>query len=308
MPLFSLTKMREKAAKLHGKAAVRKPPASQSNVKSEALVAPVAAAFKEDTTLTFHPGRLGWKIDGNRIAEVAEGSQAASLGVQAGWTVCSVDGQPFAPGVEDAIDVKRQGHADFAVTFCCKDGPAPVCPGCRNAMVWDSYSGGAYANGWTCCNVKSCGSRNVNAVHSRWFCNCCQNDFCSECHAAPVAEDAPANAIIGVVLARIITTVLSLWAHGRRCKRRCVIQRSASARSTASNRQPAVANALAEAEVTQVPVSAAKACEVAADASSSPSLLTWPRLLFIGLFSRSVVVVLLLWAYSRRLGRRLKAC
>lgn len=297
MPLFSL-------ASIRGKFASRKSRASQANVKGDALSAPVAATSKEEMTLTFRPGRLGWTIDGNRIVKVAEGSQAATQGVQADWAICSVDGQSFVPGVEDAIDVKSQGDADFAVTFRRKDGPTPMCPGCRNSMVWSSYSGGAYAKGWTCCNFNSCGCRNMDSARSRWFCGKCQNDFCSECYAAPVVEDSPAS-IIGAVLARLAVTVLLLWTYGRRCKRRCAIQRAASTPSSASNQRPAARNALAEAKATQVPV-CTQAGEVAADASSSPWLLTWPRLLFIGLFSRSIVVVLLLWSYSRKLGRRLK--
>jgi len=52
------------------------------------------------------------------VENVLEGGQAARQGVEPGWVMCSVDGEPYA---EQLIDEKIAGSEPFAVTFQVPD-------------------------------------------------------------------------------------------------------------------------------------------------------------------------------------------
>lgn len=98
------------------------------------------------------------------------------MGIKAGWQMLKLNGAEFS---EERFATLKRGSASYTITFATQEGPR--CPGCSKTMHWSSYAGGAYKDGWDCCNVNDCGSRRANMGAARWFCVNCQNDICSEC-------------------------------------------------------------------------------------------------------------------------------
>jgi len=66
--------------------------------------------------IIFHPGRLGiqatWST--GKIEGVSENGQASQLGVEAGWRITHIDGEPYS---ENLLDSKTQASEDFLLTF-----------------------------------------------------------------------------------------------------------------------------------------------------------------------------------------------
>jgi len=74
----------------------------------------------EERSVVFQPGGIGVEGDFRHgvVENVLEGGQAARQGVEPGWVMCSVDGEPYA---EQLIDEKIAGSEPFAVTFQVPD-------------------------------------------------------------------------------------------------------------------------------------------------------------------------------------------
>jgi len=66
--------------------------------------------------IIFHPGLLGiqatWST--GKIEGVSEHGQASQLGVEAGWRITHIDGEPY---YENLLDQKTQGSEDYLLTF-----------------------------------------------------------------------------------------------------------------------------------------------------------------------------------------------
>jgi hypothetical protein len=72
------------------------------------------------------------------------------------------------------------------------EAPPPPCPTCSNKMQWSDYDVGAYAIGWDCNNIQSCGSQKYSMGAWRWFCQQCLADICSKCNSqARIDEEHP---------------------------------------------------------------------------------------------------------------------
>jgi len=75
-------------------------------------------------------------------------------------------------------------QAKFDVFFQIEDAEVDqgkCCPQCGCIMEWSDYSQGAYASGWVCENVGSCGQSWTSEPPLRWFCPECEIDICSSC-------------------------------------------------------------------------------------------------------------------------------
>merc|ERR1711972_1171555 len=63
------------------------------------------------------------------------------------------------------------------------------CPQCGGAMQWSDYNEGAYAHGWACENVSSCGKTRTSEQPMRWFCADCELDICGSCALNSAVEE-----------------------------------------------------------------------------------------------------------------------
>lgn len=73
-----------------------------------------------ERSVVFRPGSIGVEGDFRHgvVEQVLEGGQAAEQGVQPGWVMLSVDGEPYQ---EQLIDKKIAGPESFTVTFQASD-------------------------------------------------------------------------------------------------------------------------------------------------------------------------------------------
>eukprot|EP00928_Gymnodinium_smaydae_P036277 TRINITY_DN25377_c0_g2_i1.p1 TRINITY_DN25377_c0_g2~~TRINITY_DN25377_c0_g2_i1.p1 ORF type:complete len:522 (-),score=42.61 TRINITY_DN25377_c0_g2_i1:529-2094(-) len=69
---------------------------------------------KDEMYLTFRPGQLGLKVSSHFVVSVHRGGQAERAGVRVGWTVLSVDGQPYS---EALLLFKQNGNCSYPLGF-----------------------------------------------------------------------------------------------------------------------------------------------------------------------------------------------
>jgi hypothetical protein len=107
------------------------------------------------------------------------------------------------PKREEPLKTKGGTAADLAAEQDCMEaltvlqgqsrrssqvGIITECPGCHTSMEWSDYSEGTYAGGWSCNNVRICGSSSSSMGRFRWFCRKCRNDFCAKCSHGALSE------------------------------------------------------------------------------------------------------------------------
>jgi len=70
----------------------------------------------EIVSYKFQPGRLGIeaKWDIGEVVSVTGDGQAMNLGIQDGWKIVQIDGEPYT---EVALDAKTEGHSEYSLTF-----------------------------------------------------------------------------------------------------------------------------------------------------------------------------------------------
>jgi len=98
----------------------------------------------ELVSFKFQPGWLGiqakWNI--GEVVSVIENGQAMSLGIQEGWIISQIDGEPYT---EAALDKKTDGNSEYTLAFeipRSKVPPQPVKPrGGLSPVEKETYEG-----------------------------------------------------------------------------------------------------------------------------------------------------------------------
>merc|ERR1719229_2020715 len=67
-------------------------------------------------TVTFGPGRLGIKAiwTTGLVEGVSQDGQAQKLGVNVGWKISKIDGEPYS---EELLDMRTAGQTEYVLTF-----------------------------------------------------------------------------------------------------------------------------------------------------------------------------------------------
>jgi len=88
-------------------------------------------------SFTFQPGRLGiqakWEI--GEVVSVIEDGQAMKLGIQEGWKITQVDGEPYT---EDKLDAKTDGECEYNLTFQIPVPKVDIKPGPQTKILASS--------------------------------------------------------------------------------------------------------------------------------------------------------------------------
>jgi len=96
---------------------------------------PKAVEVPQIVSFTFQPGRLGiqakWEI--GEVVSVIEDGQAMKLGIQEGWKITQVDGEPYT---EEKLDAKTDGECEYNLTFQIPLPKVDIKPGpARNILA-----------------------------------------------------------------------------------------------------------------------------------------------------------------------------